>query len=72
MPLYTIMIEDGNGVSLPIAHFGVAREIADILEKAFECFLQSNDVEMTKVFVIDKDFREQTLIKRYFKNAKIN
>ena len=35
MPLYTIMVEDGNGVSIPVVHFWVADETTITLEKAF-------------------------------------
>ena len=41
------MIEDGNGINLPIPHLWVANETSDILEKAIECFFQFNFVKMT-------------------------
>ena len=56
MPLYTIMIEDGNGVSIPVVHFWVADETTITREKDFQCFTKHNEVDKVRLFIIDKDF----------------
>ena len=65
MPLYTNMVEDGNGVSIPVVHFWVADETTITLEKAFQCFTNHNEVDKVRLFIIDKDFQEQMLIRKF-------
>ena len=70
MPLYTIMVEDGNGVSVPVCHFLVTNESATVLEKAFKCFVSHNEVENVKVFLIDKDIAKVMTIQKLYRRAR--
>ena len=41
MPLFTLMIEDGNGISIPVAHFWVVCERAAVFRQSFFLFYEA-------------------------------
>jgi zinc finger SWIM domain-containing protein 3 len=72
MPLYTLMVEDGYGASIPVAHMLVVNEETSTLDSAFTCFKEcAVATGDTKVFLIDKDFTEIAVVKKHFPTAKI-
>ncbi|XP_014662635.1 PREDICTED: uncharacterized protein C19orf68-like [Priapulus caudatus] len=75
MPLFTFIVEDGHGCSIPVAHFFVAGECCETLEHGFTALQKSVDketLEKNHVFLVDKDFSEIALIKKFFPKSKIH
>ncbi|XP_064622580.1 uncharacterized protein LOC135484821 [Lineus longissimus] len=75
MPLFTLMVEDGLGHSIPAAHFLVPAEDQENIDHCFDLFKQSlpeGMLDKTTCVVIDKDLKEVNTIKKFFPGATIH
>ncbi|KAF0706194.1 zinc finger SWIM domain-containing protein 3-like [Aphis craccivora] len=72
IPLYVLLIEDGNGQS-EIAALGLlVNEQRETLEWFLNKFKECNPAcSMTRVFVTDKDMKERTVIKSLFPQCRL-
>jgi len=72
IPLYVLLIEDGNGQS-EIAALGLlVNEQRETLEWFFNKFKECNPAcSMTRVFITDKDMKERTVIKSLFPQCRL-
>ena len=72
MPLYLMMIVDGNGQSEIIATFLTVFETEDAITKMVETFKSHNcNWIQTKVVISDKDFTERMVFKKEFPAASL-
>lgn len=67
MPVYTIMVEDNNGVSIPVSP---TRKM-QLFRGRIWIFCQKQIAVKSEVFLIDKDFTECDLIRKYFPEADV-
>ncbi|XP_064101843.1 uncharacterized protein LOC135212403 [Macrobrachium nipponense] len=75
MPLYTFMVEYGYGCSIPVGHFFVANENMETIAAGFESLKKSVGVKIlsqNQVFLVDKDFTEIGLVRKYFPESAIH
>ena len=74
MPLYTLMIVDGYGKSIPAAYYLVANEEHKNSEHLFtiisEC-VEDGLFQRTKSFLIDKDIKEEATVKQFFPKVSV-
>lgn len=72
IPLYVLLIEDGNGQSEIAAHGLLVNEQRETLEWFFNKFKECNPAcSMTRVFITDKDMKERTVIKSLFPQCRL-
>lgn len=72
MPLYVLLIEDGNGLSEVAAIGLLANEQQETLSWFFEMFKKHNPASsQTKTFMTDKDMKERSVINLLFPNARL-
>nr|XP_047123858.1 uncharacterized protein LOC124806770 [Hydra vulgaris] len=71
-PLYTLLIEDSNGLGQPVGFAVLSKEDQAHLEKFLELFSELNDTTGVNCFVVDKDLAEINAIKKVFPNIHIN
>ena len=72
MPLYSFMIEDGNGHGRTIFYAATTDESTQHLVAIIQAFKQCHPSHLnTKVFIIDKDFTEMAVLKEEFPSATI-
>ncbi|XP_033121366.1 uncharacterized protein LOC117120449 [Anneissia japonica] len=71
MPLYTFVIEDGNGKSQRAAYCFVVNEKRDTLQRMMSRFADVHDVTRIKVVIVDKDLKEIDAIKSVIPNASV-
>ncbi|XP_047129455.1 uncharacterized protein LOC124809413 [Hydra vulgaris] len=71
-PLYTLLIEDSNGLGQPVGFAVLSKEDQAHLEKFLELFSELNDTTGVNCFVVDKDLAEINDIKKVFPNIHIN
>ena len=75
MPLFTLMVEDGYGCGIPVAHFFVADESAENLESGFAALKKSMGESLlskNSVVIVDKDFNEIVMVKKFFPASAIH
>ncbi|XP_064091570.1 uncharacterized protein LOC135205138 [Macrobrachium nipponense] len=75
MPLYTFMVEDGYGCSIPVGHFFVANENMETIAAGFESLKKSVGVKIlsqNQVFLVDKGLTEIGLVRKYFPESAIH
>ncbi|CAI6377426.1 unnamed protein product [Macrosiphum euphorbiae] len=72
IPLYVLLIEDGNGQS-EIAALGLlVNEQRDTLQWFFNKFKECNPAcSNTRVFITDKDMKERSVIKSLFPTSRL-
>ena len=72
MPLYSFMIEDGNGHGTTLFYAATTDKSTQHLVAIIQAFKQCHpSYPNTKVFKIDKDFTEMAILKEEFPNATI-
>ena len=72
MPLYSFMIEDGNGHGRTIFYAATTDESTQHLVAIVQAFKQCHpSYQSTRVFIIDKDFTEMAVLKEEFPSATI-
>ena len=62
MPLYVLMVVDGNGESQVVGLWIVANEEKDTIERLMDIFIAHNTTTNIKVFMADKDMVERQVI----------
>jgi hypothetical protein len=70
-PLFTLLIEDGNGIGQPVAFGIMAREDQSHIEAFLEYFAQNNNLQITQSIVVDKDAAEINAIHAKLPNLHI-
>lgn len=63
IPLFTLLVEDGNGVGQPVAFGLMTTEDQAHIEGFLNFFKKHNDTSTTKCIVVDKDLAEINAIK---------
>jgi len=72
MPLYSVMIEDGNGHGRTVFYAATTDESTQHLRAIVQAFKNCNPCYgNTKVIIIDKDFTEMAVLKEEFPTATI-
>eukprot|EP00794_Sanderia_malayensis_P013540 gene13540-14944_t len=70
LPVYVLLIVDGNGLSEIVGIFIVAEETEATIETAVNFFKENNPAwEQTQVIMSDKDFGERNVFSRCFPQA---
>ena len=73
MPVYLILVVDGDGSSEIVAMFILAEETQTIIESAVSSFKELNSAwKETVVIMADKDFTERDAFKNCFPKASLN
>jgi len=62
-PLFTLVVEDGDGVGQPVALVLIAREDQVHIEQCLNYFGDANDLSGTHCVVLDKDMEEINAVK---------
>nr|XP_047125577.1 protein FAR1-RELATED SEQUENCE 5-like [Hydra vulgaris] len=70
--LYTLLIEDNNGLGQPIGFGILAKEDQSHIEKFLKIFSEFNNITGVQCFIVDKDLAEINAIKTIFPNIHIN
>ena len=73
MPLFSIMVVDGNRHGQVVAHALIVNELTETLTKVLEAFVRYSDVELetVKTVIIDKDASELNAISTVLPNVAI-
>ena len=72
LPLYIMLVEDGNGESEVAAAFLLTEETEELLLKVFEFFKEHNSAwEATRVIMTDKDLTERDTLMCSFPQAEL-
>ena len=72
MPLYLLMVIDGNGQSEIVASFLSTLETEEAITKMIQAFkIHNAHWAETKVIITDKDFTERTVLKKEFPDASL-
>ena len=71
MPLYALMVEDGNGGSQLIALWLVANEERDTILALMDLFVRHNDCAAVQCVMTDKDMLERDILKEKLPQAAI-
>lgn len=72
MPLYLLMIEDGNGQDEIVALIILANEEIETIRRFFEIFKTYNNKNKdTRLFMTDKDMVERKNIKKIFPDVNL-
>ena len=74
MPVYTFLVIDGNGDSIPCAHAFLAQEDEQTLSEVLEIlkFSSGESYRENKIFLIDKDFTEIASLKKCFPSTDVH
>ncbi|XP_047129191.1 uncharacterized protein LOC124809264 [Hydra vulgaris] len=70
-PLFTLLVEDCDGVGQPIAFAIMTSEDQNHIEKFLEYFAECNDISKTQCVVVDKDVAEINAINKCWNNVKV-
>ena len=62
MPLYIIMVVDGNGASEVVAFWLVANEDQSNISHLIDIFMKHNDTTQTRCIMADKDMTERNVL----------
>ena len=63
-PLFTLLVEDGDGLGQPVAFAIMAREDQSHVEGFLKYFGEANDMSRTHCVVVDKDMAEINAVKK--------
>ena len=71
MPLYVLMVVDGNGESEIIALWLVSAEDECTIGYLMDVFMKWNDAKKTRCVMVDKDMTERNIITEKLPNANL-
>ena len=69
MPLYIIMVVDGNGASEVVALWLVANEDQNTICHLMDIFMKHNDTTQIRYIMADKDMAEKNVLAEKIPNA---